>query len=113
MSEGQGAGDKEVLTEEDYRTITTIVRRMFFLTNALMKMKPEDYANKVFLKIGKSKKKPSTIRLLFDLIGEESNPIKSPDEFNKALASKMLGQRAEGSEGPTLGPEQPTFSALP
>ena len=89
------ANDEEELTEEDYRAITTIVRRIFFLRNALMKMKPEHYADKVFLKIGKSKKKPSTIRLIFDLIMEESNPIKSPDEFNQALASKMLDQRLE------------------
>lgn len=89
------AKDDEELTDEDYRAITTIVRRIFFLRNALMKMKPEHYADKVFLKIGKSKKNPSTIRLIFDLIMEESNSIKSPDEFNQALASKMLDQRLE------------------
>lgn len=86
------AKDDEELREEDYRAIATIVRRTFSLRNAVVKTKPEDYADKVFLKIGKSKKKPSTIRLLFDLIMEESNPVKSPDEFNQALARKMLAK---------------------
>jgi hypothetical protein len=64
----------------------------------LMKMKPEDYAEKVFLKIGKSKKKPATIRLLFDLIRETSNSVKSPDEFNQALTREMLDQSIEAVE---------------
>jgi hypothetical protein len=98
VSEGRRVGDTDELTKEEYRAITTIVLRMFFLKNALMKMKPEDYADKVFLKIGKSKKKPSTIRLLFDLIGEESNLMKSPDEFSQALTNKMMGQRVEDAK---------------
>ena len=55
-----------------------------------MKLTPEDFAEKVFLKIGKSNKKPAIIRLLFDLIGEKSNFMKSPDEFNQKLAREML-----------------------
>lgn len=103
MSGKQTAKDDEELTEEDYLIITTIVRRMLLLRNALMKRKPEDYAEKVFLKIGKSKMKPSIIRLLFDLMTEESNPIKSPDEFNQALAREILGRSVEdGAKDSTL-----------
>lgn len=95
MSERQTARDNEELSEEDYQMITTIVLGWFFLWNVLMKLTPEDYAEKVFLKIGKSKKKPSIIRLLFDIIREKSNLIRSPNEFNQILARKMLDQSEE------------------
>jgi hypothetical protein len=87
--------DNEELSEEDHQTIATIVLGLVFFWNMLMKMTPEECAEKVFLKIGKSKKKPSIIRLLFDLIREKANAIRSPDEFNQKLAREMLVQSLE------------------
>jgi hypothetical protein len=87
--------DNEVLSNEDCQMITTIVLGWFLLWNLLMKLTPEEYAEKVFLKIGKSKKKPATIRLLFNLLREKSNSIKSPDEFNQVLTGEMLDQSVE------------------
>ena len=95
MSGKKTAKDNEGLTEEDYQTITTIVLGWFFLRNVIMKQTPEDFAEKVFLKIGKSMKKPSIIRLLFDVIREKSNSIKSPDEFNQTLVREMLDQSVD------------------
>jgi hypothetical protein len=95
VSEEQTDKDNEELTEVDYQTITTIVLGWFFLWNVIMKQTPEDCAEKVFLKIGNSKNKPATIRLLSDLITEKSNSIKNPDEFNQALAREMLDQSME------------------
>ena len=89
------AKDNKELTEEDHQTIATIVLGWVFFWNMLKKVTPEEYAEKVFLKIGKSKNKPSIIRLLFDLIRESSNPIRSPDEFNQKLARDMLVQSLE------------------
>jgi hypothetical protein len=98
VSGRQTAKDDEELSEEDHQTIATIVLGWIFFSNMLMKMKPEDYAERVFLKIGKSRKKPATIRLLFDLIRETSNSVKSPDEFNQALTREMLDQSIEAVE---------------
>jgi hypothetical protein len=98
VSERQTANDDEELSEEDHQTIATIVQGWIFYRNMLMKITPEDYAERVFLKIGKSKKKPATIRTLFDLIRETSNSVKSPGEFNQALAREILDQSMETVE---------------
>jgi len=94
-AEKQTTNDNEELSQEDYQLITTIVLGWFFLRNLLMKLTPEDYAEKVFLKIGKSNKKPATIRLLFDLIREKSNSMRSPNKFNQMLAEEMLDKSME------------------
>lgn len=86
---------QKALTQDDYHLIRTIVLGWFFLHNVLMKLSPEDFAEKVFLKVTSSEKRPATIRLLFDLIREKSNPIVSPQEFNKKLAKETLDKSAQ------------------
>jgi hypothetical protein len=83
------------LSEGDHKDIATIILGWVFFQNMLMKLTPEDYAERVFLKIGKSKNKPAIIRLLFDIVREKSNSVKSPDEFNQTLAREMLDQSME------------------
>jgi hypothetical protein len=109
VSGKQTAKDDEKISEEDHQTISTIVLGWIFYWNMLMKITPEDYAERVFLKIGKSKKKPGTIRTLFDLIRETSNSVKSPDEFNQALAREILDQSMKTvsmDEGSHLGNQE-------
>ena len=91
-TEKHNTNDDVELSAEDYELTTTIVLGWFFLWNLLMKLTPEDFAEKVFLKIGKSNKKPAIIRLLFDLIGEKSNFMKSPDEFNQKARKRNVRQ---------------------
>jgi hypothetical protein len=95
VAKAESTDDNEELSQEDYQLISTIILGWFFLWNMLMKLTPEDYAEKVFLKIGKSKKKPGTIRLIFDSIRKKSNSMKSPYEFNQMLAREMLDKSME------------------
>jgi hypothetical protein len=81
--------DKETLSQEDYQMVGRIILGWSLVYRLITKMTPEQYADKL-LKGTKSKRKLATVRLMFDAIREEADPLVTPQEFNEKLTKEML-----------------------
>ena len=82
--------DKETLNQEDYQMVARITLGWSLVYNLITKMTSEQYADKIFLKGTKSKRRLATVRLMFDTIRDGSDPLVTPREFNEKLAREMM-----------------------
>ena len=78
-----------MLNQEDLGLIARITLGWSIVYNLIIKMTPEQYADKIFLNGTKSKRKLATVHLMFDAIREGSDPLVTPKEFNEKLAREM------------------------
>jgi hypothetical protein len=96
----------QALNQNDLLMIGRIILGWSLIYKLITRMTPEQYGAKAFLRGTNSKRRLSTIRLMFDTIRERSDPLTTPKEFNERLARDMLYESVNDLRDMTVKSEE-------